>query len=574
MRKRVPYGIANYDELTEKGYFVDKTGYIEKLETIENPVFLRPRRFGKSLLCSILQYYYDINEAGRFETLFGNTHIGRHPTKYHNRFLVLSLDFSCIETGRAIEEIEHSFRRYCNPALDMMRMQYPAYLSGMPDMPIDESVAVNISTLLRFITLSGAPPLYVIIDEYDNFSNRLITAHKDRLYRDLTAEDSFLKTFFKALKEGRKTRAVANIFITGVLPITIDDLASGFNIATFITLDSAFETMLGFTQSEVDALLDDIYRDYELDPATRGEVENVIVNQYNGYHFLTTDGEAVYNSTILMYFLRQLCNLKAIPEYLTDMNLRTDLSWVKRITGANPADTEMFVEQLTTENRIAYDKLYLISKFNMSQFFEKGFFPISFFYLGMLTKQDAFFMRLPNLNMRTIFVEYFNELHRIDVSTKYAELMQAFVNRPNLGELFKGYWDLYVSQLPEAIFQKVNENFYRTTFYELCSRYLSGWFTWNVERSYSKGRTDLEFVGKFHERFAGMRWVIGFRYFSNHEFEKLGTSIEKFGLRAEDTDQIFGYTEGLKTEYPEADISQFVIYCFGNRGYRVFQISE
>ncbi len=151
-------------------------------------------------------------------------------------------------------------------------------------------------------------------------------------------------------------------------------------------------------------------------------------------------------------------------------------------------------------------------------------------------------------------------------------MMQRFVSRPDLPRLFADYWDLYVSQLPEAVFQKVNENFYRTTFFELCSRHLSKWFTWNVERSYPKGKTDLEFVGKYHEKFAGKRIVIKFKYYSNAKFKKFRTPVEKFALRKKDTDQIAGYVEGLMTEYPEADISQHVIYCFGNKGFRVFEI--
>jgi hypothetical protein len=258
------------------------------------------------------------------------------------------------------------------------------------------------------------------------------------------------------------------------------------------------------------------------------------------------------------------------PDFLTDMNLRTDLSWIKRITGANPQLTNEFVDQLTINNIINYDRMFLMQKFNMSQFFEKDFFPISFFYLGTLTKKDDFYLELPNMNMRNIFVEYFNELHQIDVSTRYAEIMQRFVNDLNLKALFTGYWEQYVSQLPEAIFQKVNENFYRTTFYELCSRYLSRWFTWNVERSYPSGKSDLEFVGKYHECFAGLRYVIEFKYYSNAEFKKLKTTIEAFNLQKSDTEQIAGYVQGLKQEYPEAKISQFVIYCFGNQGFRVF----
>ncbi len=571
MKKRVLYANANYEEIDDKnGYFIDKTAYIEKLERVDNPVFLRPRRFGKSLWCRILECYYNINQKNDFERLFGNTYIGQNPTPLRNSFFVLHLDFSVVSPSGDIAEIEKSFNHSCNLKMKTMLGLSKERFEEKIVIDIKEKAVASIQKIADFIEENHLPSLYIIIDEYDNFANQLIIANKDYLYRELTRDDSFLKTFFKTLKEGRKTGAIANVFVTGVLPITIDDLASGFNIGNFITLDPEFENMLGFTQSETDWLLDEIYRDYEFDPATREDVNALIRNHYNGYHFVNPDGEAVYNSTILMYFLQYFTRHREIPRYLTDMNLRTDLSWIRRITGANPANTEEFINELTMHGCIRYDAMYLVTKFDMQMFFDKSFFPVSFFYLGMLTKQDDFYLKLPNLNMREIFIEYFNELHRIDVSTKYAEMMQGFVNTLNLSQLFSDYWKLYVSQLPEAIFAQVNENFYRTTFFELCSRYLSPWFTFNVERSYPQGRSDLEFVGKYHEKFAGIRMVIEFKYFSNADLRKMKTTVKKFSIRKEDTLQIAGYAQGLRTEYPEAKISQYVIYCFGNQGFKVF----
>jgi len=574
IKKRVLYGIANYQEIVlENGYFVDKTHYIEKLELSKNQVFLRPRRFGKSLFCQMLECYYDVNQLDDFERLFGQTYIGQHPTPRHNAFFVLQLDFSIVEPTGTLKEIEDSFNLTCNLRLRKVVNQNQKWFQDKVSIEVKGKTSFNFQSLIMFIQEhKDLPRLYVIIDEYDNFANQLITGHKEPLYRELTADDGFLKTFFKILKEGCKTGAIANVFITGVLQIAIDDMASGYNIANFITLRREFEQMLGFTQTEVVQLLDEVYQDYELEPATRSEVEEVIKNHYNGYHFVTPEGEALYNSTLVMYFLNQLCREKTIPKHLIDLNLKTDISWVRRLTASNPKNTEEFVDQLTLHNRIAYDDMLLVEKFNLFQFFEKGFFPISFFYLGMLTLRDDFYLKLPNLNMRQIFVEYFNEIHHIDVSTRYAEMMQGFVNEPNLEQLFTGYWEKYVSQLPEAIFPQVNENFYRTTFYELCSRYLSRWFLWHVERSYPQGKSDLEFVGKYNEKFAGLRWVIEFKYYSNTALKKSKTSIKNWELLEEDTRQIKGYVEGLKKEYPEARISQFVIYCFGNQGFRVFTV--
>lgn len=277
---------------------------------------------------------------------------------------------------------------------------------------------------------------------------------------------------------------------------------------------------------------------------------------------------------MVMYFIRELCRLNTIPNNLIDLNLRTDLSWVQRITGAYPDNTEIIVSQLASENTIRYDQNALISQFNMSDFFKPHFYPISFFYLGMLTRKDDFYLCLPNLSMKKIFIEYFNDIYHIDTSTRYTEFMERFiVSNPDIGELFAGYWREYVSQLPEAIFAQVNENFYRTTFYELCSRFLSKWFTFNIERSYPSGKSDLEFVGKFNEQFVGRRWVIEFKYFSNTQFSKLGGTPDEFTLRYEDVEQISGYAAGLIAEYPEVDISLHVIYCFGNQGFRVFDIA-
>lgn len=578
MKKRILYGNANYEEIVnDNGYFVDKTQYIERLEQLKNPVFLRPRRFGKSLWCRILECYYNIRQKDDFDRLFGDTYIGKNPTPLRNSFFVLHLDFSVVDPNGTIEEIEKSFNHTCNSKIDVMLVKSKVLFQGNVIVDIKESASSTLRNIIDYIEKYDLPRLYVIIDEYDNFANQLIVARDDKLYRELTADNGFLKTFFKTLKEGRKTGAIANVFITGVLPITMDELASGFNIAHFITLEPDFESMLGFTQTETDNLLDEIYSDYDIDPSTLKEVREIIKTHYNGYHFVNPAGEPIYNSTMLIYFLSWFSRYKTIPELLTDMNLRTDFSWIRRLTGANPQNTEDFVNGLTTENMIRFDKIFLTTKFNMSQFFHKDFFPVSFFYLGMLSRYDDFYLKLPNLNMRQIFVEYFNELHKIDVSTQYAEMMQGFIDTLNIHQLFEDYWNLYVSQLPEAIFQKMNENFYRTTFFELCSRYLSSWFTFNVERSYPQGRSDLEFVGKYHERFAGVRIVIEFKYFSNAELKKMKTTIKKFSLKEEDTIQIAGYVEGVKQEYPKSEypnikISQYVIYCFENKGFRVFEV--
>jgi hypothetical protein len=520
----------------------------------------------------MLAHYYDLQQADHFDNLFGHTWIGQNPTGNQNKFIILELDFSAIDVNGTYQDISQNFKIRCNTALSLLRFNYAPLLDNIPDTDINAPVSNNLALILYHLK-SLSLSMYVIIDEYDNFANQLITNHRDQLYNQLTEDGSFLKTFFKTLKEGRKIGAIHNVFITGILPITIDELASAFNIGTFLTMDPEFENMLGFTQNEVDILLDEIYHDHDFDSENRPGIQSLLKNHYDGYRFINPAGDSLYNSTLIMYFLDWFTRHKKIPPQLTDQNLKNDLSWVKRLTAANPGLTIPFVDQLTLHNKIEYDYTLMVNKIDMHQFFDERYFPISFFYLGMLTRLDDFHLCLPNWNMRQIFMEYFNELHEIDVSTRYADMMQRFIHKPNLEELFTGYWQEYISQFPEAIFMQVNENFYRATFFEVCRRHLSRWFIWNVERTYPQGKSDLEFIGQHHTKFAGLRWVIEFKYYSHSNFKKkFKTTIENFQLQDDDTKQIEGYVKGLRKEYPKAQISQYVIYCIGHHGFKVFAI--
>ncbi|MCP4215522.1 MAG: AAA family ATPase, partial [bacterium] len=317
-------------------------------------------------------------------------------------------------------------------------------------------------------------------------------------------------------------------------------------------------------------------KDHQIDPATRPLIMETIKANYNGYRMIDPKGEGIFNSTILMYFLEKFITYREIPKYLIDVNLKTDISWVRRLTASNPKNTKELVNQLLINNQLPYNEIALSEKFSMSQFFQEDFYPISFYYLGMLTKHDEQYMCLPNLNMRSIFADYFNDIYRVDVSTKYAQLMAGFINHPDIPALFAGYWNLYLSQLPEAVFGKVNENFYRTTFFELCRQHLSGYFTFALEKSYSCGRTDLEFIGKYHTRFAGLRYLLEFKYYSNAGWKKstakIGGDISRFQPPETDIEQLKAYEAEWKKEHPEGEKKSFLIYCIGNRGFMVFPL--
>ena len=332
VKKKIPYAVSNYEELQEENYyFVDKTKYLEKLENYKAPVFLRPRRFGKTLWCSIQECYYDVNRRNRFNELFGDTYIGKNPTDERNKYFVFRFNFSTIQVSEDRSEIEYNFNFITGAAFGAFVDYYQNYLKDF-SYNKDDIFINKLAGLLYYIRERNLPQLYIIIDEYDNFTNQLITSNNDVLYKTSTSDNSFLKTFFKKLKEGTESKTIRRVFLTGVLPITIDDLSSGFNIAEILTLQKPFYSMLGFTQKEVDKYLKMIIDNYGFSDDLIKPVSGLLKNYYNGYQF-GEDTETLYNSTIITYFFKQfIIGEGEIPRSFIDTNLKTDISWIRRLT--------------------------------------------------------------------------------------------------------------------------------------------------------------------------------------------------------------------------------------------------
>lgn len=307
--------MADFADLRERGfYYVDKTNYIPELEDYNAPVFLRPRRFGKSLLVSTLAHYYDRTKANRFEELFGGTWIGKHPTKEHNQYMVIRYDFSAMVMANDMEGLAKNFDALnCSPVEIMV--EHNRDLFGDFQFTNRGNASQMLEEALAYIRLYGLPKAYILIDEYDNFTNQLLTSYNDPLYEKVTTSDSFLRTFFKVIKKGIGEGTIRTCFCTGVLPVTMDDLTSGYNIAEILTLEPSFLNMLGFTYEETKT-----YLRYVLDKYTPGaseerfeEIWQLIVSNYDGYRFSPV-GERLFNSTILTYFLKKFAaNAGSIP---------------------------------------------------------------------------------------------------------------------------------------------------------------------------------------------------------------------------------------------------------------------
>ena len=335
--KQIMYGVTDFARIrAENGYFVDRTALIRELEKTSYAMFLRPRRFGKSLLCSILQCYYDIDYAGRFEEFFGGLDIGREPTTERGKYLFIDFNFTGVE--KRIDRVQDSFNEYCSERLDVFVERQAGRL------PEGTTAAVlakrtcheKFNTLTMRLKGSGLA-LYITIDEYDNFTNTILAESRES-YEALCHGDGFFKQFFNELKLATTgtDAPVTRLFVTGVTPVTMDDVTSGFNIAANVSLNPAFAALTGFTHGDVRAMLA-YYRTHAGFAFDEAAVFETMRRWYDGYRFSPETGAdgkeppRVANPTLVLYYMQYfLQNHKPQPE-LVDRNLRTDYMKIRHV---------------------------------------------------------------------------------------------------------------------------------------------------------------------------------------------------------------------------------------------------
>jgi len=565
----IPYAVANYAEMRDRGfYYVDKTDYIPRLEAYKAPVFLRPRRFGKSLLVSTLAHYYDRTLAHRFEDLFGGTYIGSHPTPEHNRYMIIRYDFSAMVMADNMEGLEQNFNDLnCSPVEIMVI--HNRDLFGDFKFTTRGNASKMLEEALAYARAHDLPPVYILIDEYDNFTNQLLTSYNDPLYEKVTTADSFLRTFFKVIKKGIGEGSIRTCFCTGVLPVTMDDLTSGYNIAEILTLHPDFINMLGFTHAEADTYLRYVLDKYTGSQERYDEIWQLIVNNYDGYRF-SPKGEKLFNATILTYFLKNFATRHGeVPEEMIDENLRTDIGWLRRLT-LSLENSKAMLDALVIDNGLAYNVADLSSKFNKQKFFDKNFYPVSLFYLGMTTLFNDYRMMLPNLTMRSIYMDYYNVLNRIDGGAmRYAPVYERFTQERDFESLVRNYFEQYLGQFPAQVFDKINENFIRCSFFELVSRYLSSCYTFAIEQNNSEGRADFEMTGIPGTDYYTDDRLVEFKYYKAKEAEKM---LGPDAPLPEHVEQMHRYAEDTLRHFPNYKVRAYVVYICANRGWKCWEV--
>ena len=333
--KKILYGVSDYARIRkENGWFIDRTGFIRDLENTAFAMFLRPRRFGKSLLISILQSYYDVNYKDRFEELFSGTDIGAKPTDERGRYLVMYFNFSAV--SKDVGEVQRSFDEYTSICIDAFANRYRDRLpSGLA-----EAVTAmgrgdcngKLSLIMENLRDKNVE-IYVLIDEYDNFTNTILAESGQDAYDRLTHGEGFFKQFFTSLKAATSATdsPVKRMFITGVSPVTMDDVTSGFNIATNISTESLFSGVVGFTHGDVDEILD-YFADNAGFDFDREKAKDIILRWYDGYRFASDENAPLMaNTSLVLNFLSKYLRNGRLPDNLVDSNLRTDYAKIRHL---------------------------------------------------------------------------------------------------------------------------------------------------------------------------------------------------------------------------------------------------
>lgn len=447
--RALPYGISDFRRIRRENYYlVDKSSFITKLEETASFLFLiRPRRFGKSLFLSMLRYYYDIAEKDNFQELFKGLWIADHPTWNQGRFQVMHIDFSQI--GGTIDELTENFDGYMRMKFTNFARKYAAYY---PKDYLDElnkySSASDIMNYVHDAAKDQGCPLYLIVDEYDNFTNTVLNEKGENIYHAMTHASGFYRDVFKKFK-GNYDR----ILMMGVSPVTLDDLTSGYNIATSITMDSRFNQMLGFSETEVREMI----RYYQSAGVLQADEERLIAEMkpwYDGYCFsdevIYTDPK-MFNCDMVTYYLNSFIQSGRAPKEMIDRNTSMDYAKLNNLIKLDQLDGNRkgvlleIAEKGSITGKVA-------NSFPAAQLTDPEMFKSLLFYYGMLTFTDDYGIEqelgIPNNNVRKQYYEFllreYQNLHPIDLSGLIRYYREAALNgnwHPMMDYILQAYHD-------------------------------------------------------------------------------------------------------------------------------------
>ena len=389
--KRIPYGMMNFVAVREDNcYYVDKTRYIEKVEKANKYFFfIRPRRFGKSLTMSMLRHYYDINQTDKFERLYGDTYIGKYPTRNHNKYLIIYLNFAVVNAD--LGNYRSALDAHCNISFNSFCDSYASLLpKDLKDELNKKNGCVNQLNLIYNVCDRAGLKIYLFIDEYDHFTNHILSdAARLEEYQGETHGTGYLRTFFDTIKAGTDS-SIERVFITGVSPVTLDDLTSGFNIGTNYSLAYGFNQMVGFTEEEVRKMLTYYSQHYEFNH-TIDELIEIMKPYYDNYCFSKDaySETTMYNSNMVLSFLyKYIDNGCRIPEKMLEENIRIDYNKLRMLIRKDKefAHDASIIQTLVSEGYVTGE---LKEGFPAEDIANNDNFVSLLYYFGLVTIGDT-----------------------------------------------------------------------------------------------------------------------------------------------------------------------------------------
>ena len=517
MNLKMPYGISNYEELvTENYYYVDKTKYIEKLEELPEKriMFLRPRKFGKTLFTSVLENYYDKNKIDSFEKLYGNTYIGKNTTKLKNSYCILRFNFSGIDTSTE-EATIRGFKKEVASSIEVFINRYNLEFHVNKE---DEAENILDNLFKSFYIQKPQDKIYVIIDEYDHFANELLGFNPEQ-FRGLVSKNGKVRKWYEILKKGTET-VVDRIFITGVAPITLDSLTSGFNIGTDITQDEEFNEMIGFTEEE----LKEILKNQEISLKEQEKIIPIMKENYDGYKFCLKAKNQIYNSNMCLYFLSRYIRLGEIPDKLIDTNIASDYSKIGKMLDLCKGENRLEILRKTVQGEPIVNTI--IEKFNPAIEFTENDMISMLYYLGYLTISGELVgipeLTIPNKVMKEIYADYFMQMmdkeaeFRIDNNANQEILIQlAKEGRiDKIVEILK----IYLNNLSNRDLIKFDEKYIKLIFYCIAMNIKA--YSTKSEMEVNRNYPDILLVPRDNSK--GYKAVmVEFKYIKKGEVAKL-----------------------------------------------------
>lgn len=545
--KQLPYGVSDFEYvMRENFYYVDKTMYIPQLEAQPNNLmFIRPRRFGKSLLLSMLKTYYDKAKKDQFEEIFGSLWIGKHPTPLMGRYQVMHLDFSQI--GGSIDELEKKFDEYLCYRLDdfvnKYANDYPDYfIKAFFECKTYTGKLIQITTIANRLRI----PMYLIIDEYDNFTNVVLSEKGEEVYHKMTHAEGFYRDVFKKFKG-----TFERIFFTGVSPVTLDDLTSGFNIGWNISTLFYFDKMLGFSTDEVREMFK-YYKEAGLLP-DNCDIEAMIEEMkpwYDNYCFAKEclkDGNRVFNSDMVLFYLRNYVMYKSSPEVMLDPNTKTDYNKLRNLIQLDRLDGDRkgILRKIAEEGEIVAE---VLPSFPAYQLIRPRMFVSLLFYYGMLTIKGMRGARpilsIPNNNVRMQYYNFLMEEYDRRCSIEVSNLQDGFDSLAFDGEwrsVMQYMCDCYkqLSSVRDSIEGERNIQGFFMAYLSLCNYYIIA-----PELELQHGYCDFFLLPNMTHYQAAHSYILELKYLSKSDY-----SDEKSNAQwNEAVEQIKGYAIAPRVE--------------------------